>query len=85
MVSGLGEMLGVDDPAAVEGSETEKWLAFRKAFHELESRVKAFTSLPLTGAKPSRNTANALTTADAALIPTTKARAKDGSAGDTSP
>jgi protein-tyrosine-phosphatase len=38
---------GLDDPAAVEGSETEKWLAFRKAFHELESRVKAFTSLPL--------------------------------------
>jgi arsenate reductase len=38
---------GVDDPAAVEGSETEKWLSFRKAFHELESRVKVFTSLPL--------------------------------------
>jgi|SRR5688572_2363861 len=38
---------GVDDPAAVEGTETEKWLAFRKAFHELESRVKVFTSLPL--------------------------------------
>jgi arsenate reductase (thioredoxin) len=37
---------GVDDPAAVEGSETEQWLAFRKAFRELESRVKAFTSLP---------------------------------------
>jgi arsenate reductase (thioredoxin) len=37
----------VDDPAAVEGSETDKWLAFRRAFHELESRVKAFTSLPL--------------------------------------
>ena len=38
---------GVDDPAAVEGSETEKWLAFRKAFHELESRIKTFTSLPV--------------------------------------
>jgi arsenate reductase (thioredoxin) len=38
---------GVDDPAAVEGSDTDKWLAFRKAFHELESRIKAFTSLPL--------------------------------------
>lgn len=38
---------GVDDPAAVEGSETERWLAFRKAFKELESRIKIFTSLPL--------------------------------------
>jgi len=38
---------GVEDPAAVEGSETEQWLAFRKAFRELESRIKVFTSLPL--------------------------------------
>ena len=38
---------GVEDPAAVEGSETEQWLAFRKAFHELESRIKIFTSLPI--------------------------------------
>jgi arsenate reductase len=38
---------GIDDPAAVDGTETEKWLAFRKAFHELESRVKVFASLPL--------------------------------------
>jgi len=38
---------GVEDPAAVEGSETDKWLAFRKAFHELESRIKVFTSLPI--------------------------------------
>jgi arsenate reductase (thioredoxin) len=38
---------GVDDPAAVEGPETAQWLAFRKAFHELESRIKAFTSLPI--------------------------------------
>ncbi len=38
---------GVEDPAAVEGSETEKWLAFRQAFRELESRIKIFTSLPL--------------------------------------
>ena len=38
---------GVEDPAAVEGSETEQWLAFRKAFHELESRIKVFTSLPI--------------------------------------
>jgi arsenate reductase len=38
---------GVEDPAAAEGSETDKWLAFRKAFHELESRIKIFTSLPI--------------------------------------
>jgi arsenate reductase len=38
---------GVNDPAAVEGAETEKWLAFRAAFRELESRIKIFTSLPI--------------------------------------
>ena len=38
---------GVEDPAAVEGSETERWLAFRKAFRELENRIKVFTSLPI--------------------------------------
>jgi arsenate reductase (thioredoxin) len=38
---------GVEDPAAVEGTEAEKWLAFRKAFRELESRIKVFTSLPI--------------------------------------
>jgi arsenate reductase len=38
---------GVEDPAAVQGSDTEKWLAFRKAFRELESRIKVFTSLPI--------------------------------------
>jgi arsenate reductase (thioredoxin) len=38
---------GVEDPAAVEGSDTEKWLAFRKTFKELESRIKIFTSLPI--------------------------------------
>jgi len=38
---------GVEDPAAVEGSEAERWLAFRQAFKELESRIKIFTSLPI--------------------------------------
>jgi protein-tyrosine-phosphatase len=38
---------GVADPAAAEGSEAEKWLAFRNAFRELESRIKIFTSLPI--------------------------------------
>ena len=38
---------GVPDPAAAEGSDAQKWLAFRQAFHELETRIKAFVSLPL--------------------------------------
>jgi arsenate reductase len=38
---------GVEDPAAVEGSDTDKWLAFRKAFRELENRIRIFTSLPI--------------------------------------
>jgi arsenate reductase len=38
---------GVPDPAAVEGSDTQKWLAFRDAFRTLENRIKIFTSLPL--------------------------------------
>jgi arsenate reductase len=38
---------GVDDPAAVAGSDAVKWTAFRKAFHELENRIKIFTSLPI--------------------------------------
>lgn len=38
---------GVADPAAVEGSEKDRWLAFRTAFRELESRIRIFTSLPI--------------------------------------
>ena len=38
---------GVADPAAVDGTETDKWLAFRQAFRELESRIRIFTSLPV--------------------------------------
>jgi len=38
---------GVPDPAAVEGSDTEKWLAFRESFRALDNRIKIFTSLPL--------------------------------------
>jgi arsenate reductase (thioredoxin) len=38
---------GIDDPAAVEGPDSAKWTAFRTAFHELESRIKIFTSLPI--------------------------------------
>lgn len=38
---------GIDDPAAVEGSDEMKRSAFRKAWHELESRIRAFMSLPI--------------------------------------
>jgi protein-tyrosine-phosphatase len=38
---------GIPDPAAVEGTEVEKWLAFRTAFRSLDSRIKIFSSLPL--------------------------------------
>jgi arsenate reductase len=37
---------GVADPAAVEGSDVDKWIAFRSAFRALENRIKIFTSLP---------------------------------------
>jgi arsenate reductase len=37
---------GVPDPAAVEGSETDKWVAFRSTFNALDNRIKIFTSLP---------------------------------------
>jgi protein-tyrosine-phosphatase len=37
---------GVPDPAAVEGSDKEKWPAFREAFRALDNRIKIFTSLP---------------------------------------
>lgn len=43
---------GVEDPAAVEGSETDQWLAFRKTFRELEARIKVFTSLPIRSLDP---------------------------------
>ncbi|HEY5607716.1 MAG TPA: arsenate reductase ArsC [Alphaproteobacteria bacterium] len=36
---------GVADPAAVDGSETERREAFRRAFRELENRIKIFVSL----------------------------------------
>lgn len=38
---------GVADPAAVEGDDLDKINAFRKAFRELENRIKIFTSLRL--------------------------------------
>jgi protein-tyrosine-phosphatase len=38
---------GIADPAAVEGTDAEKALAFRKALEELETRIKLLTSLPI--------------------------------------
>ncbi len=38
---------GVEDPAAVEGSDEVKMRAFTQAFRELDARIKIFTSLRL--------------------------------------
>jgi arsenate reductase (thioredoxin) len=38
---------GIADPAAVEGSDADKTIAFRKALQELETRVQLFTELPI--------------------------------------
>jgi arsenate reductase len=38
---------GIPDPAAVDGSEVERMLAFRDAFRALERRLKIFVSLPI--------------------------------------
>jgi arsenate reductase len=45
---------GVADPAAVRGPQTQVWLAFRRAFLELEHRIKIFTSLPIRSLDPVR-------------------------------
>lgn len=36
---------GIDDPAAVEGDDTEKRRAFRRAYNDLLTRIRLFTSL----------------------------------------
>jgi arsenate reductase len=38
---------GIADPAAAQGSEEQRLHAFRKAYIELESRIKLFINLPL--------------------------------------
>lgn len=38
---------GVDDPAAVHGTEEERLRAFYRAYLDLEARIKLFVSLPL--------------------------------------
>jgi ArsR family transcriptional regulator, arsenate/arsenite/antimonite-responsive transcriptional repressor / arsenate reductase (thioredoxin) len=40
---------GVEDPAAATGSEASIAMAFRRAYFELENRIKIFTSLRLEG------------------------------------
>lgn len=38
---------GMQDPAAVEGTDEQKRAAFKKAFRELEARIRALASLPI--------------------------------------
>ena len=38
---------GIADPAAAEGSDVDKAFAFRKAFKELETRIKLLVELPI--------------------------------------
>lgn len=38
---------GIPDPAAVEGTDAQKWQAFKDAYTTLEARIKVFTSLPV--------------------------------------
>jgi protein-tyrosine-phosphatase len=45
---------GIADPAAVEGTDAEKTLAFREAFKEIEARIKLFTTLPILGSDSSK-------------------------------
>jgi protein-tyrosine-phosphatase len=40
---------GVDDPAAVEGSQPDQARAFQRALRELDARIKLFVSLPIEG------------------------------------
>ena len=39
---------GIEDPAAVEGTDLEKHTAFLAAFRYLRNRINAFSSLPLS-------------------------------------
>jgi arsenate reductase len=38
---------GIADPAAADGTDTEKAFAFREALKELETRIKLFINLPI--------------------------------------
>ncbi len=43
---------GIADPAAVEGSDADKAVAFRQAFKELETRIRLFIALPIESLDP---------------------------------
>jgi arsenate reductase len=43
---------GIDDPAAVQGSDAERRKAFLEAFNALQSRLLIFVSLPLDKLEP---------------------------------
>jgi arsenate reductase len=45
---------GIPDPAAVEGTDMQKSLAFREALRSLDTRIKLFLSLPLTSIEQMR-------------------------------
>jgi arsenate reductase (thioredoxin) len=38
---------GLPDPVAVEGTDTQQWVAFRSALAALDNRIRIFSSLPL--------------------------------------
>jgi arsenate reductase len=38
---------GVEDPVAVDGTDAQKWEAFRRAFRTVENRIRLFVSLPV--------------------------------------
>ena len=40
---------GIDDPAAVEGTEIQREAAFVTAFRHLKNRISVFAALPLSG------------------------------------
>ena len=43
---------GIPDPAAVEGSDAEKRLAFQEAYRMLKDRISTFLNLPLESLDP---------------------------------
>lgn len=45
---------GIEDPAAILGSDLQKSLAFRRAFNALENRIKLFSALPIASLEPIR-------------------------------
>jgi arsenate reductase len=41
--------LGIEDPAAVQGTDIQKERAFVAAFRYLKNRISAFSNLPIKG------------------------------------